>query len=162
MTYLSRESENSEDVSLKKQVIAYDICIDSSSIHTYLSLLAQMSLSLNSRPQCHQTLCEELWTILDSQVNQAADKLKSVIAPFVESSKTMAINISDQVTLVLSDLFASTFHLITYTSTSRATKRAGDPPQGLCLKWWRRSPNYSPTSTCNINNIIWTGQEGKL
>ena len=31
------------------------------------------------------------------QVNQAADKLKSVIAPFVESSKTMAINISDQV-----------------------------------------------------------------
>jgi vinculin len=30
------------------------------------------------------------------QVNQAADKLKSVIAPFVESSKTMAINISDQ------------------------------------------------------------------
>ena len=124
------------------------MCIDSSSIHTYLSLLAQMSLSLNSRPQCHQTLCEELWTILDSQVNQAADKLKSVIAPFVESSKTMAINISDQVTLVLSDLFASTFHLITYTSTSRATKRAGDPPQGLCLKWWRRSPNYSPTSTC--------------
>jgi len=45
---LARESENSEDVSLKKQV------------------------------------------------NQAADKLKSVIAPFVESSKTMAINISDQ------------------------------------------------------------------
>ena len=101
MTYLSRESENSEDVSLKKQVIAYDICIDSSSIHTYLSLLAQMSLSLNSRPQCHQTLCEELWTILDSQVNQAADKLKSVIAPFVESSKTMAINISDQVTILM-------------------------------------------------------------
>merc|ERR1719394_2244898 len=45
---LAREAENSEDVSLKKQV------------------------------------------------NQAADKLKSVIAPFVESSKTMAINISDQ------------------------------------------------------------------
>jgi len=45
---LARESENSEDVSLKKQV------------------------------------------------NQAADKLKSVIAPFVESSKAMAINISDQ------------------------------------------------------------------
>merc|ERR1712130_975112 len=45
---LARESENSEDVSLKKQV------------------------------------------------NQAADKLKSVIAPFVESSKSMAINISDQ------------------------------------------------------------------
>jgi len=45
---LARESENSEDVSLKKQV------------------------------------------------NQAADRLKSVIAPFVESSKAMAINISDQ------------------------------------------------------------------
>ena len=30
-------------------------------------------------------------------MNQAADKLKSVIAPFVESSKTIAINISDQV-----------------------------------------------------------------
>ena len=29
-------------------------------------------------------------------MNQAADKLKAVIAPFVESSKTMAINISDQ------------------------------------------------------------------
>ena len=28
-------------------------------------------------------------------MNQAADKLKSVIAPFVESSKAMAINISD-------------------------------------------------------------------
>ena len=35
------------------------------------------------------------------QVNQAADKLKSVIAPFVESSKTMAINISDQVTILM-------------------------------------------------------------
>jgi len=32
---------------------------------------------------------------LKKQVNQAGDKLKSVIAPFVESSKTMAINISD-------------------------------------------------------------------
>jgi len=45
---LARESENSEDVNLKKQV------------------------------------------------NQSADKLKLVIAPFVESSKTMAISISDQ------------------------------------------------------------------
>ena len=35
------------------------------------------------------------------QVNQAADKLKSVIAPFVESSKTMAINISDQVMMLI-------------------------------------------------------------
>ena len=35
------------------------------------------------------------------QVNQAADKLKSVIAPFVESSKTMAINISDQVMMLM-------------------------------------------------------------
>ena len=34
-------------------------------------------------------------------MNQAADKLKSVIAPFVESSKTMAINISDQVTILM-------------------------------------------------------------
>ena len=68
-------------------------------------------------------------------MNQAADKLKSVIAPFVESSKTMAINISDQVTLVISDLFALTFHLLTFTSTARVTKRAGDPPLGLCLKW---------------------------
>eukprot|EP00092_Neocalanus_flemingeri_P006291 GFUD01006767.1.p1 GENE.GFUD01006767.1~~GFUD01006767.1.p1 ORF type:complete len:853 (+),score=238.10 GFUD01006767.1:61-2619(+) len=33
---------------------------------------------------------------LKKQVNQSADKLKMVIAPFVESSKTMAINISDQ------------------------------------------------------------------
>jgi len=33
--------------------------------------------------------------VLKKQVNQAADKLKSVIAPFVESSKAMAINISD-------------------------------------------------------------------
>jgi hypothetical protein len=31
------------------------------------------------------------------QVNQAADRLKAVIAPFVESSKTMAINMADQV-----------------------------------------------------------------
>lgn len=45
---LARESENSEDVNLKKQV------------------------------------------------NQSADRLKLVIAPFVENSKTMAINISDQ------------------------------------------------------------------
>ena len=45
---LARESENSEDVNLKKQV------------------------------------------------NQSADKFKLVIAPFVESSKTMAISISDQ------------------------------------------------------------------
>ena len=45
-------------------------------------------------------------------MNQAADKLKSVIAPFVESSKTMAINISDQVSLVLSDLFPLTLHLL--------------------------------------------------
>ena len=34
---------------------------------------------------------------LKREVNEAADKLKSVIAPFVESSKVMAINISDQV-----------------------------------------------------------------
>jgi len=33
---------------------------------------------------------------LRREVNQAADKLKSVIAPFVESSKVMAINIADQ------------------------------------------------------------------
>jgi hypothetical protein len=31
------------------------------------------------------------------QVNQAADRLKAVIAPFVENSKTMAINMADQV-----------------------------------------------------------------
>ena len=45
---LARESDNSEDVSLKKQI------------------------------------------------NQSENKLKMVIAPFVESSKSMAINISDQ------------------------------------------------------------------
>merc|ERR1719295_1684723 len=34
--------------------------------------------------------------VLKKEVNQAADRLKSVIAPFVESSKLMAINVSDQ------------------------------------------------------------------
>ena len=34
---------------------------------------------------------------LKKEVNQVAEKLKSVIAPFVESSKLMAINVSDQV-----------------------------------------------------------------
>ena len=34
---------------------------------------------------------------LKKQINQSENKLKMVIAPFVESSKTMAINISDQV-----------------------------------------------------------------
>ena len=160
MTFLSRESENSEDVSLKKQVIAC-ASIPHPFTHTRLLLTSNESLSQADR-NVHQTVCEELWTISNSQVNQAADKLKSVIAPFVESSKTMAINISDQVTLVLSDLFPLAFHLITHNSPFRVTKRAGDPPQGLCLKWWRRSPNYSPTSTCNINNIIWTCQEGVL
>ena len=33
---------------------------------------------------------------LKKQINQSENKLKMVIAPFVESSKTMAINISDQ------------------------------------------------------------------
>ena len=33
---------------------------------------------------------------LKKQINQSENRLKMVIAPFVESSKTMAINISDQ------------------------------------------------------------------
>ena len=57
-------------------------------------------------------------------MNQAADKLKSVIAPFVESSKTMAINISDQVSLVLSDLFQLTFHLHVHIQGHQARWRS--------------------------------------
>ena len=52
-----------------------------------------MSVSRNRFEDC-LTFCNG--HILSLQVNQAADKLKSVIAPFVESSKAMAINISDQ------------------------------------------------------------------
>ena len=49
ITSLSRESENSEDVSLKKQVVAF--CIDSSSIHTY-SVTSSSNKSSHSRSQC--------------------------------------------------------------------------------------------------------------
>ena len=38
---------------------------------------------------------------LKKEVNQVAEKLKSVIAPFVESSKLMAINVSDQVGYII-------------------------------------------------------------
>ena len=40
---------------------------------------------------------------LRGEVNVAADRLKSVIAPFVESSKVMAINMGDQVKKLMNE-----------------------------------------------------------
>ena len=49
---------------------------------------------------------------LKKEVNQAADRLKAVIAPFVESSKLMAINMSDQVGHILLFKFNVIYYIL--------------------------------------------------
>lgn len=56
---------------------------------------------------------------MKQEVNEAADRLKAVIAPFVESSKIMAINMADQVIFKLNTNISQhkSFDFAYYTKT---------------------------------------------
>ena len=85
---------------------------------------------------------------LKKQINQSENRLKMVIAPFVESSKSMAINISDQVDM----LCLQHEHVISITWVKiaifdlgqgryilphwvRGTRHGGEQPHPPCLRW---------------------------